>query len=147
MQVLRRRSILVSTAALVAAAAVATSACGGLGVNLGGANKPNQVAIEAVTGPTLNPYPLLVGHTVVLTAHPSAGNEINYGVAQPVRWDSSNPFAVVLLEPDCVPTHPYGGEFTTTICVWADTLSKTTANIDGTASNGAVGTLGISVTN
>jgi len=139
--------MLASTAVLVAAAAVAASACGGLGVNLGGSNNPNQVAIEAVTGVTLNPYPLLVGHTVVFTAHPSAGNVVNYGVAQPVRWDSSNPIAVVLLEPDCVPTHPYGGEFTSTICVGADTLSKATANIDGTASNGAVGTLGIAVTN
>jgi hypothetical protein len=137
--------------AAIVALAVSLTACGGLGVNLrsggSGANNPNQVAITATSGTTLNPYPLLDGHTVTLVAHPSSGNVINYGVAQPVRWDSSNPTAIVLLEPDCVPTHAYGGEYSTTICVFAMTTGKVTANVDGTTSNGAVGTLGIAATN
>jgi len=147
MQASRRRSIIVGLAGVVAAS-IALSACGGLGVNLkSGTTNPTQVAITAASGVTLNPYPLLVQHTVLFVAHPSAGNSINYGVAQPVRWDSSNPQAVVLLEPDCVFTHLYKGEQTSTICVWADTFGKTTANIDAIATNGALGTIGISVTN
>ena len=147
MQASRRRSIIVALAG-VTAASIALAGCGGLGVNLkSGTSNPNQVAITATSGPTLNPYPLLVGHTVLFVAHPSSGNSINYGVAVPVKWDSSNPLAVVLLEPDCVFTHPYQGEQTTTICVWANTLGKTTANIDAIAGNGALGTLGVSVTN
>jgi len=130
-----------------AALAAATAACGGLGVNLrgAGADTPNQVSITGTSGTTLNPYPLLVQHTVVLVAHPSAGNVTNYGVGVSVRWDSSNPAAVELMEPDCV--HAYGGEFTSTICVFANTFAKTNANIDATTTNGAVGTIGIAVTN
>ena len=111
----------------------------------GNSNTPNQVAITATSGPTLNPYPLLIGHTVLFTAHPSAGNVVNYGVAQPVRWDSSNPAVGVLLEDDC--RTPYGGEFLSTICVFGGGIGKATSNIDGTTSNGAVGTLTVSVTN
>lgn len=147
MQASRRRSMIVALAG-VTAASIVLSACGGLGVNLkSGTSNPSQVAITAASGVTINPYPLLVGHTVLFVAHPSSGNSINYGVAQPVKWDSSNPQSVVLLEPDCVFTHPYAGEQTATICVWADTLGKTTANIDAIASNGALGTIGVSVTN
>jgi len=147
MQASRRRSIIVAVAG-VAAASVALAACGGLGVNFkSGTNNPTQIAITAASGVTVNPYPLLVGHTVLFVAHPSSGNSTNYNVTQPVKWDSSNPQAVVLLEPDCVFTHPYAGEETATICVWANTLGKTTANIDAIASNGALGTIGVSVTN
>ena len=147
MQASRRRSIIVAVAG-VTAASIALAACGGLGVNLkSGNSNPTQVAITAAAGVTVNPYPILVGHTVLFVAHPSSGNSTNYNVAQPVKWDSSNPQAVVLLEPECVFTHPYAGEQTATICVWANTLGKTTANIDAIASNGALGTLGISVTN
>lgn len=129
------------------AVTIALAGCGGLGVDLrsGSANQPTQVAITATSGTTLNPYPLLIGHTVVLVAHPSAGNVVNYSVAQPVQWDSSNPTAVVLLEPDC--SHAYAGEFSTTICIFANTLGKTTGNVDATTTNGAKGTLTISVTN
>jgi len=149
MQASRRRSMTVTVAlAGVVAASIALAACGGLGVNLkSGTSNPTQVAITAASGVTINPYPLLVDHTVLFLAHPSSGNSINYGVAEPVKWDSSNPQAVVLLEPDCVFTHPYQGEETSTICVWADTLGKTTANIDAIASSGALGTIGVSVTN
>lgn len=147
MQAPRRRSTIAALAG-VSATSIALAACGGLGVNLkSGTSNPNQVAITAASGVTVNPYPLLVGHTVLFVAHPSSGNGINYGVAQPVKWDSSNPQAVVLLEPDCVFTHPYAGELTSTICVWAATLGKTTANIDAIADNGALGTIGVSVTN
>ena len=140
---LKRVAVLAAAGTLAAA----TAACGGLGVNLRGsaADTPNQVAITGTSGTTLNPYPLLVQHTVVLVAHPSAGNVTNYSVAVNVRWDSSNPVPVELLEPDCA--HPYGGEFTSTICVFANTLGKTNANIDATTANGAVGTIGIAVTN
>ena len=132
--------------AIAAALALALAGCGGLGVNLGGkSNTANQVAITATSGTTLNPYPLLIGHTVLFNAHPSAGNVINYGVSKTVRWDSSLPQTVVLLEPDCATA--YGGEFTTTICVFANSLGKATANIDATTSNGAIGTLTIAVTN
>lgn len=148
MQASRRRLHLVPALAGALVAAVMLSACGGLGVDLkSGGQNPTQVAITAATGTTLNPYPVLVGHTVLFVAHPSAGNVVNYGIAQPVKWDSSEPQTVVLLEPDCVFTHPYQGEMTSTICVWADTLGKTSANVDAIASNGALGTIGISVTN
>jgi hypothetical protein len=148
MQPSRRRSHFVSLLAASSAASLALTACGGLGVNLkSGAQNPTQVAITAESGTTLNPYPLLVGHTVLFVAHPSAGNVVNYAVAQPVTWDSSEPQAVVLLEPDCVFTHPYEGELTSSVCVWAKTLGKTSANVDAIASNGALGTIGISVTN
>ena len=147
MQAPRRGPTIVAFAG-ICAAAIALAGCGGLGVNLkSGTSNPNQVAITAASGPTLNPYPLLVGHTVLFVAHPSSGNSINYGVAQPVKWDSSDPQAVVLLEPDCVFTHPYAGEETSTICVWADTLGKANANIDAIATNGALGTIGVAVTN
>ncbi|HET9341703.1 MAG TPA: hypothetical protein VFO25_02150 [Candidatus Eremiobacteraceae bacterium] len=147
MQASRRRSIIVAVVG-VAATSMALAACGGLGVNLkSGTTNPTQVAITASSGVTVNPYPLLVGHTVLFVAHPSAGNSTNYNVTVPVKWDSSNPQSVVLLEPDCVFTHPYAGEQTATICVWANTLGKTTANIDAIASNGALGTIGVSVTN
>ena len=148
MQQSRRRPRFVSVLGCALAAGLTLSACGGLGVNLkSSAQNPTQVAITAASGTTLNPYPLLVGHTVLFVAHPSAGNVVNYGIAQPVKWDSSVPQAVVLLEPDCVFTHPYAGELTSTVCVWADTLGKTSANVDAIASDGALGTIGISVTN
>lgn len=128
--------------AAIAATAIALAACGGLGVNVrGNSNNPNQVAITAISGVTINPYPVEIGHTTFLTAHPSAGNVINYGVAQAVRWDSSNPAAVTLLEGDC--RTPYGGEFITTVCVLA--AGAGSANVDATTSNGAVGTLGVKV--
>jgi hypothetical protein len=141
----RRGPAIAAAAALI----VALSGCGGLGVNLrsGASNTPTQVAITAATGPTLNPYPLLIGRTVLLTAHPSAGNVVNYGVAQPVRWDSSNPAVGVLLEPDCGPTHLYAGEYTATICVFGGGLGKANSNVDGITANGAIGTLTIAVTN
>lgn len=148
MQQSRRRHRYSVALAGVIAAALALAACGGLGVDVkSGTQNPTQVAITAESGTTLNPYPLLVGHTVVFVAHPSAGNVVNYGVAQPVKWDSSVPLSVVLLEPDCVFTHPYGGELTSSVCVWANTLGKLSANVDAVASNGALGTIGISVTN
>ena len=147
MQASRRRSIIVAVVG-AAAASMALAACGGLGVNLkSGTSNPTQVAITASSGVTVNPYPLLVGHTVLFVAHPSAGNSTNYNVNVPVKWDSSNPQAVVLLEPDCVFTHLYQGEQTSTICVWADTFGKTSANIDAIATNGALGTITVSVTN
>ena len=131
-----------------AALLVAATGCGGYGVNLrsgGSSASPNQVAITATSGTTLNPYPLLVQHTVLFVAHPSAGNVVNYGVDQPVRWDSNNPVLVEVLEPDCI--NKYGGEYTTTICVFANTFAKTSANIDATTTNGAIGTIGVAVTN
>lgn len=129
--------------AVAAASLLALAGCGGLGVNLrGNSQTANQVAITAVSGTTLNPYPVLFGHTVVLVAHPSAGNIINYGIQEPVRWDSSNPGVAALLENNCIT--PYGGEYTTTICIFGKSPGK--SNIDGTTSNGAIGTLGISVT-
>lgn len=141
---LRLAAVLAGTAA----ASIALAACGGLGVNLkSGSSNATQVAITAASGTTLNPYPVLAGHTVVFVAHPSSGNDINYGVVQPVKWDSSEPAVVVLLEPDCVFTHPYQGEQTSSICVWADTLGKTSANVDAIATSGALGTIGVSVTN
>jgi len=130
-----------------AACAIALTAllagCGGLGVNLrsGNSNQPMQVAITPATGVALNPYPVEIGHTTFLTAHPSAGNTINYSIAQPVVWDSSVPAGVVLLEGDCAT--PYGGEYTTTVCVLA--ASPVKANVDGTTTNGAVGTITINV--
>ena len=144
MQGMRRA---VGTAAAMALV-IGLAGCGGLGVNFkngGSSNTANQVAITATSGITLNPYPLLIGHTVLLVAHPSAGNVVNYGVAEPVRWDSSNPAVGVLLEPDC--RTAYGGEYLTTICVFGGGVGKATSNIDGTTSNGAVGTLTIAVTN
>jgi hypothetical protein len=66
---------------------------------------------------------------------------VNYAIAQPVRWDSSSPLAVVLLEGDCLT--PYGNEFISTICVRGALAG--TANVDGTTSNGAVGTLAVKV--
>ena len=128
--------------------AIVLTGCGGLGFNLrsgGSSNTPTGVAITATTGTTLNPYPLLIGHTVLLTAHPQAGNVLNYGVAQPVRWDSSVPSVGVLLEGNC--STPYGGEFTSTVCVFGGGNAKANSNIDGTTDNGAVGTLTIAVTN
>jgi hypothetical protein len=126
-----------------AAFAFALAGCGGLGVDLrsGAANQPNQVAITAVSGVTLNPYPVEIGHTTLLVAHPSAGNVVNYGIAQPVVWNSNAPTGVVLLETDC--KTPYGGEQLTTICVLGAVAG--TANVNGTTTNGAVGTLGIKV--
>jgi hypothetical protein len=124
---------------------VGFAGCGGLGVNVGNHNTANQVAITATSGTTLNPYPLLIGHTLLLTAHPSAGNVINYGVSQPVRWDSSNPTVGVLLEGDCRTT--YGGEYTSTICVFGGGSGKANSNINATTSNGAIGTLTVAVTN
>src|SRR5215472_12981909 len=88
-------------AAGVAALMLAATGCGGYGVNLrsgGSSASPNQVAITATSGTTLNPYPLLVQHAVLFVAHPSAGNVVNYGIDQPVRWDSNNPVLVELLE-------------------------------------------------
>ncbi len=135
-------------AAGLAAVTMAAAGCGGYGINLrsgGSSANASQVAITGTSGPTLNPYPLLVQHTVVFVSHPSAGNVVNYGVDVPVRWDSNNPTLVVLLEPSC--QAPYGGEYTTSICVFANTLSKTTANVDATTTNGAKGTIGVAVTN
>lgn len=130
---------------LTAACIFAAAGCGGLGVNLSGgngsSNTPNQVAIEATSGVTLNPYPVEIGHTTFLTAHPSAGNVVNYGVAQAVRWDSSIPTSVRLLEGDCKTA--YGNELTSTICVMA--AAPGTANVDATTTNGAVGTLAVKV--
>ena len=139
-----------SRIALVAATAtlaLAASGCGGYGVDLRSGNtaNANQVAISPPSGPALNPYPLLVGHTVLFVAHPSAGNQINYRVDQPVKWDSNNPTQVVLLEPDCAT--PYAGEFTTTICVFANTTGKAVGNVDATTVNGAKGTVVVSITN
>jgi hypothetical protein len=119
--------------------------CGGLGVDLrsggSGANSPNQVAITAVSGVTLNPYLVEIGHTTFFVAHPSSGNVVNYSISQPVVWDSSNPLGVVLLEGDC--KTPYGGEYLTTICVLGKAAG--TSNVDATTSNRAVGTLGVKV--
>jgi hypothetical protein len=132
----------VPVAACAFACVVSLAGCGGLGVNISNSsNTPNQVAIEATTGVTLNPYPVEIGHTTFLTAHPSAGNVVNYGIAQPVRWDSSSPLAVVLLEGDC--RTPYGNEFISTICVRGALAG--TANVNATTSNGAVGTLAVKV--
>ena len=139
-----RRVLRIATAAVLI---VGVTGCGGLGVNLksGGSNTANQVAITGTSGITPNPYPLLIGHTVVLVAHPSAGNVVNYGVSEAVRWDSSNPGVGVLREPDCVT--PYTGGYFTSICVFGGGVGKANSNIDGTTSNGAVGTLTIAVTN
>jgi hypothetical protein len=134
--------------ATVAALIVGVAGCGGLGVNLssgGSSNTANQVAITGTSGITPNPYPLLIGHTVVLVAHPSAGNVVNYGVTEAVRWDSSNPTVGVLFEPDCKTL--YTGGYFSSICVFGGGVGKANSNIDGTTSNGAVGTLTIAVTN
>jgi hypothetical protein len=134
--------------AAVTALVIGVAGCGGLGVNFrngGSSNTANQVAITGTSGITTNPYPLLIGHTVLLVAHPSAGNVINYGVSEAVRWDSSNPAVGVLLESDC--RTPYAGGYLTTICVFGGGVGKANSNIDGTTSNGAVGTLTIAVTN
>ena len=141
------RSARMPAVVMATALAIMTTGCGGYGVDLrsGGSKTATQVAITATSGTTLNPYPLLVMHTVVFVAHPSAGNVVNYGIDEPARWDSSNPGLVVLLEPNC--GTPYGGEPTTTICVFANTLAKTTANIDATTGDGAIGTIGVAVTN
>jgi hypothetical protein len=101
----------------------------------------NQIAITAESGVTVNPYPIEIGHTTFFVAHPSAGNVVNYGIAQPVVWNSSAPNGVVLLETDC--KTPYAGEQLTTICVFGAVAG--TANVNGTATNGAVGTLGVKV--
>ena len=134
-------------AAATAALMVAAAGCGGYGVNLRGSSSANanQVAIAAPSGPTLNPYPLLVQHTVVFVAHPSAGNVVNYQVDEPVIWDSNNATQVVLLEPSC--NAPYGGEYTTTICVFANTFGKAVGNVNATTTNGAKGTIVVSITN
>jgi hypothetical protein len=137
-----KRALRVASAA---ALAIALAGCGGLGIDLrsggSGANTANQVAITAVSGVTTNPYPVEIGHTTFLVAHPSSGNVVNYGLAQPVVWNSSVPNGVVLLETDC--KHPYGGEYTTTICVFGAIAG--TANVNGTTNNGAVGTLAVKV--
>jgi len=126
---------------------VGVSGCGGLGVNFrnGSSNTASQVAITGTSGITPNPYPLLIGHTVLLVAHPSAGNVVNYGVSEPVRWDSSNPSVGTLFQPDCVT--PYTGGYFTTICVFGGGSGKANSNIDGTTANGAIGTLTVAVTN
>jgi len=134
--------------AAAAALIVGVAGCGGLGVNFkngGSSNTANQVAITGTSGITPNPYPLLIGHTVLLVAHPSAGNVVNYGVTEAVRWDSSNPAVGVLFEPDC--TTPYTGGYFSTICVFGGGVAKATSNINATTTNGAVGTLTIAVTN
>jgi hypothetical protein len=140
-----RRVLRIATAT---ALIVGAAGCGGLGVNFqngGSSDKANQVAITGTSGITPNPYPLLIGHTLVLVAHPSAGNVVNYGVTEPVRWDSNNPAVGVLREPDCVT--PYTGGYFSSICVFGGGVGKANSNIDGTTSNGAVGTLTVAVTN
>lgn len=132
--------------ALGAAAGIAVllAGCGGLGVDLrsggSGSNTANQVAITAQSGVTINPYPVEIGHTTAFVAHPSSGNVINFSVIEPVVWNSNNT-GVELLEPGC--KAPYGGEPTTQICVFA--ASKVSANVNATTSNGAVGTIVVTV--
>jgi hypothetical protein len=135
----------VLTAAGAAAIVASVTGCGGLGVDLrsgsSGANTVSQVAVTAESGVTLNPYPVEIGHTTTLVAHPSSGNVINYAVSQAVVWNTPQPSGVVLLEGNC--QTPYGGESTTSICVFAK--SKSVNNVNAVASDGAVGTLAVSV--
>jgi len=125
---------------------VALAGCGGLGVNLksggSGANNATEVAITSTSGVTLNPYPVEVGHVTRFVAHPSSGNSLNYQVVEPVVWNTSMPAVTALLEPDCVT--PYGGEQETTICVQA--LVKGASIVNATTTNGAVGSIGVTVT-
>lgn len=134
-----------SRIAAISALAALLSACGGLGVDLrsggSGANNATQVAITAPSGITTNPYPVEFGHTTFLIAHPSSGNIVNYGLAQPVVWNTPVPSSVVLLESDC--KTPYSGASETEICVFASSVG--TSNVNAVTTNGAVGTLAIKV--
>jgi hypothetical protein len=131
--------------AATAAAAIAAAGCGGYGVNFrtggSGADNPTEVAIASASGVTLNPYPVEIGHTTLFVAHPSSGNSLNYGVDQPVVWNSSMPLLVGLLEADCAT--PYGGEATETICVVGS--AKGSSTINATTGNGAVGSIVVTV--
>jgi uncharacterized protein YjdB len=132
--------------AATATAAIAAAGCGGYGINLrsggSGADNPTEVAIEAASGVTINPYPVEIGHTTLFVAHPSSGNSLNYGVDQPVMWNSSQPALVGLLESDC--QTPYGGEPAETICVSG--FAKGSSTINATTGNGAVGSIVVTVT-
>jgi hypothetical protein len=138
-----KRVLMTAGAAALAAALVG---CGGLGINLksggSGANTATEVAITATSGVTVNPYPVEVGHTTRFVAHPSSGNSLNYEVVEPVVWNTSMPLVTALLESDCVT--PYAGEQETTICVQA--LVKGSSIVNATTVNGAVGSIGVTVT-
>lgn len=127
----------------VSAALLVLLGCGGYGVNISqrgqGFNQIRQIAVFTTSG--INNPSVLVGKTLLLMAQAGSSSSLNYTTQdQSFVWFTNNAAVAVLLEPQC--NAPYGGEATSTICVFGNAAGTA---VIGASVDGVVGTATVTV--